>query len=74
MECTLCTECSRLLAEFRLVDRAFATTIGTLATNGGIVDAAEYRRLWSAANEALVDFEFAQLDLETHKMIHAGAN
>lgn len=68
-----CAECTRCLAEFERLERAYAAAIGSL-TAGRETAPSEYPRLRRLASEARLDSEIARLKLIKHKWLHSKPN
>ena len=68
-----CAECHRLLAEHerRKANLALARQ---QFREGVFLTPVEYQSRLGAANKAFLDLEFARLELEEHRRVHAEAN
>ena len=69
-----CAECTRRLAEFERLERAYADAINTLTVRSETALPSEYTRLRRLANEARLNAEMARLDLIKHKWLHSKPN
>ena len=69
-----CTECTRLLAEFERLERAYAAAIDALTFMRETAVPSEYPRLRRLASEARLNAEMARLELIKHQWIHSKPN
>ena len=68
-----CAECHRLLAEHER-RKANLTLARQRFREGVFLTPVQYQAILAAANEAFFDLEFARLELEQHRRVHAKAN
>ena len=66
-----CKACSRLTAELERRKREYAVACSSLDMARKNSDQVQYQQLSADCGDALIDCDFARLELEEHRTVHA---